>query len=193
MIIDLIKKTILPTYSFVYRYSIHFGSFLMNDFFGNIPIWKLRKAIYRTRGMKIGEKTTINMKTYVLSPKLITIGKSSHINRGDILDGRGGLSIGDNVSISYNVVIMTGSHKVNSETFEGNFKPIIIKDNAWIGVNATILNGITIGRGAVVAAGAVVTKDIENYDIVAGIPATKIAHRNENINYTCDNTFAKFL
>ncbi len=81
---------------------------------------------------------------------------------------------------------MTGSHSINSETFQGIFKPITIKDFVWIGIGATILQGVTIGEGAVICAGAVVINDVEAFSVVGGIPAKKIKERNRILKYKCD-------
>ena len=99
-----------------------------------------------------------------------------------------GITIGDNVSISHNVSIVTGGHDLNSRDFVGVFKPIEISNYVWIGLNVTILQGITIGKGAVVAAGSVVTKDIPSYAIVAGVPAKIIGERNRSLEYRCSWT-----
>lgn len=120
-----------------------------------------------------------------MTPQKISIGNNSHINRGVILDGRGRLFIGDNVSISHNVSILTGSHNINSQKFSAVFLPIYINDYVWIGANATILQNVKIGKGAVICAGAIVTKDVESYSIVAGIPAKEIGKRNNHLNYKC--------
>lgn len=111
--------------------------------------------------------------TYIMNANRIKIGDFSHINRGCVLDARGKIEIGNNVSVSHNVNIMTGSHDIKSSCFIGVFKPIKIEDYAFIGVGATILQGVRIGKGAVVCAGAVVTNDVDDFDIVAGIPAKK--------------------
>lgn len=81
---------------------------------------------------------------------------------------------------------MSGGHKVDSTTFEGEHLPIKIKDYVWIGVNAVVLKGVSIGEGAVIAAGAVVTKDVEPYAIVGGVPAIVIGRRNHDLNYKCN-------
>lgn len=179
------------------RFHKHFSAYLMNRIGGmgggGIPSWSFRRFCYKMKGMKIGYHSTINLHTYVMSPEKIVIGDKCHINRGVLLDGRGGLTIGDNVSISYNVAIMTGGHDPQTVDFQGKFLPIIIEDNVWIGVNATILQGVTIGKGAVVAAGAVVTKNADSYTFVGGVPAKKIGERRTDLNYSCDNTFAKFI
>jgi acetyltransferase-like isoleucine patch superfamily enzyme len=161
------------------------AGFLQNNMIQKIPVYFLRKVYMKLLGMKIDKGSVINMSQYILRNDRITIGKYSHINQGCLLDGRGGLFIGSSVSISFGVKLITGSHKVNSESFLGDFKSIAIDDYVWIGVGAIILPGCDIGRGAVVAAGSVVTKDVNSYDIVAGIPARKIGERNIGLSYKC--------
>lgn len=172
---------------------IHFTDYIVNDIIAYIPCWRLRKMSYKLKGMKIGTHTTINLHTMTKDIGKISIGNFSHINRGVILDGRGGLIIGNNVSISFNSVIMTGGHDPNSVCFQGRFLPIIIEDYVWVGVNATILQGVKIGEGAVVAAGAVVTKNVAPYTFVGGVPAKEIGKRRRDLCYKCDNTFVSFV
>lgn len=158
---------------------------LVNDVLPHIPFWSWRRFVLRRLGMQIGEGTQVMKRNYMINANLIKIGSHSHINTQCILDGRGGLTIGNSVSISHRVNLMTGSHDHRSSNFQGIFKPISIEDYVWIGVGATVLQGITLGRGAVVCAGAVVTKDVEPYTIVAGVPAKKIGTRPENLDYEC--------
>lgn len=159
--------------------------FMPNDVLPLIPFWSIRKFYLKRIGMKIGEKSFIMKDVYFMNPNLLSVGNHSHINRGCLLDARAGITIGNSVSISHDVKIMTGSHEINSENFCGIFKPIRIEDYAWIGVGCIILQGITIGKGSVVAAGAVVTKDIPPHTIVGGVPARKIGMRNDQLNYKC--------
>ena len=97
----------------------------------------------------------------------------------------GGLTIGDSVSVSHGVMIMTGSHDVQSRHFPVKFYPIEIGDFVWIGCGAMVLQNVKIGKGAVVSAGAVVTKDVPPYTIVGGVPAKVIGHRTEDLEYRC--------
>lgn len=90
-----------------------------------------------------------------------------------------------NVSISHRVVIMTGSHDINSSDFSAKGGGIEIGDYCFIGVGATILHSVKIGKGAVVCAGAVVTKDVPDYSVVAGVPAKVIGSRTKDLNYVC--------
>lgn len=161
------------------------AQFFINHIVSHIPCWRLRKAFYRLVKMKIGYGSEINLSQYILAPHHISIGEFSHINQGCLLDARSPIIIGNSVSISHRVSLMTGGHNYNSSNFVGIFKPIYIKDYVWIGVNSTILQGVTIGEGAVIAAGSVVTKDVAPYTIVGGIPAKKIGERRKELNYKC--------
>lgn len=107
--------------------------------------------------------------------KNIHLGENVFINAGCKFQDQGGIYIGDNVLIGHNVVLATLNHDENPER-RGNLIPgaINIGDNVWIGSNATILAGVTIGDGAIIAAGAVVTKDVDENTIVAGVPAKYI-------------------
>ena len=159
--------------------------FVVNDILHYIPFWMPRKLFLRMVGAKIGKGSFIMKNNYIMNARQLTIGDYSHINRDCIVDSRGGLTIGDNVSISHRVNIMTGGHDARDAHFVGVFKPIVIEDYAWLGVGCTVLQGVTIGRGAVVSAGAVVTKDVAPYDVVAGVPAKPIGKRPQNLNYHC--------
>jgi len=89
------------------------------------------------------------------------------------------IEIGENVVINDGVVIFTGSHDVDSATFEATIRPVRIGDFAWIATNAMILPGVSIGKGAVVGAGSVVTRDVAPYQVVAGNPA-QVVRRNRS-------------
>lgn len=158
---------------------------MINDVLPHIPFWSWRRAYLRVIGLKIGQGSMVMKRNYWINPNLISIGKNSHINTQCILDGRGGLTIGDSVSVSHRVNLMTGSHDYKSKDFRGIFKPIQIEDYAWIGIGATILQGVTIGKGAVVCAGAVVTHDVEPYTVVGGVPARVIGERPKELAYAC--------
>jgi acetyltransferase-like isoleucine patch superfamily enzyme len=176
----ILEKNIICIYVYYF-----FSGFFQNFIIQKVPFYFFRKIYMKALGMKIGKGSVINMNQYILRNDRISIGKYSHINQGCLLDGRGGLVIGNSVSLSFGVRIITGSHKINSKSFLGDFKPITIDDYVWIGANAIVLHGCSIGKGAVVAAGSVVTKNVEPYDIVAGIPAKKIERRDTNLDYKC--------
>ena len=109
---------------------------------------------------------------YINYGKHIRIGKNVFINFDCTFLALGGITIEDDVLIGPKVSLITENHPLNPEQRKGlAAKPILIKKNAWIGANATILPGVTIGKNAVVAAGAVVSKDVPDNTVVGGIPA----------------------
>ncbi|HDR4604255.1 MULTISPECIES: sugar O-acetyltransferase [Bacillus] len=113
--------------------------------------------------------------------KNITIGKNVFFNTGCSFQDRGGIHIRDNCMIGMNVTIATLNHGLTLETRNTTYAfPVTIGENVWIGSSATILPGVTIGNNSVVAAGAVVTKDVPANTVVAGVPAkvVKVIHSN---------------
>ncbi len=165
-----------------------------NRIINHIPSYTLRHAWYRNiLGWRIGAKAAILMGQHVQmagvrsSGQKVSIGKGTVINHGCLLYTTGGLVIGENVSISSGVWLVTGTHDMNDPQFVDLYKPIIIGDYVWIGMRATILAGITIGEGAVVMAGAVVTHDVPPYAVVGGVPARVISQRKlQNPSYSLD-------
>lgn len=146
------------------KYAVLWTNMIVNK----IPIRAFRHFIYQRLGMKIGEASEIDRRVEIRNPKQIQIGSHTLISWFVLLSGNGGLEIGDNVNISSYVKIETGSHDVSSESFASVYKKTIIEDYAWICTGAIILGGVTIGKGAVVAAGAVVTKDVPAFSVVGG-------------------------
>ena len=172
------KKLLWYPYYFIVHY-------VPNHIINIIPFYFIRHFYYKVvMGIKIGSGSSIHMKVFV-NKRNIKIGKDSAISRGCYLDGRGGLIIGDNVSVSPGVQLITATHDVNSTDFKYSTKEIIIEDYVWIGTNAIILPGVKLRKGSVVAAGSVVAKNVSEYDIVGGIPSKKISKRNKNLNYNC--------
>ncbi|MFJ5625063.1 sugar O-acetyltransferase [Peribacillus loiseleuriae] len=112
--------------------------------------------------------------------KNITIGKNVFFNTGCSFQDRGGISIGDGSMIGMNATIATLNHGISLETRNTTYSsPVVIGENVWIGSSATILPGVTIGDNSIVAAGAVVTKDVPENTIVAGVPA-KVLKKIDN-------------
>lgn len=155
---------------------------------GYIPIHHFRRFFYRISGIEIGKGSTLHMGTRFYNPSNIKIGRDSIIGEFAVLDGRDLLIIGDHVDIASEVMIYNAQHDINSNRFatvEDTQKGrVVIHDYVFIGPRAIILPGVTIGRGAVVAAGAVVTKDVDTLSIVGGVPAKEIGKREESsLNY----------
>lgn len=155
---------------------------------GFIPSHHLRNFLYRYVWLVDMEpKVIIYWGAEIRASEQLHIGRGSIIGDKAILDARrGGIYIGKNVNFSTGVHLWTGQHDYNDPYFRsmpGKRGPIKIKDRVWIGPGVTILHSVTIGEGAVVAAGAVVTKDVEPYALVAGIPAKKIGERARDLRY----------
>jgi acetyltransferase-like isoleucine patch superfamily enzyme len=159
--------------------------FFANHVVANIPSHRLRLRFYRTfLDMRIGEGSVILMGAWIDTRRGFSMGRASVINQRCRLDSRGTLQIGDNVSISADVWILTADHDLQSSDFAYRSSPVRIADYVFIGSRAITLPGVTLGTGCAVAAGAVVTKDVPEYTIVAGIPAKPIGPRTRDLRYT---------
>jgi maltose O-acetyltransferase len=149
-----------------------------------IPIGAFRLMIVKLSGVIIGKNTRINMGVRLYDPNNIVIGEDCVVGEGVVLDGRDKLIIGDHVDIASEVMIYNSQHDINSDKFEAVSSPVAVGDYVFIGPRAILLPGVTVGEGAVIAAGAVVTKDVEPYTIVGGVPAKPIGERNiKNLKY----------
>lgn len=155
----------------------------VNVFINKLPSRTIRMSIYRLLGMKHGKNAVLFRRCELTYPKGIHIGQNCSIGWFCLLDARGNIFIGDNTNISSYCKLITASHDVNDKDFKAKFNKIVIGDRVWIGTGATILQNVKIGNGAVIAAGAVVTKDVDEYSIVGGVPAQKIGERSRKINY----------
>lgn len=144
---------------------------------GCFPSHHVRRFFYRLAGVQIGKGSTIHMGARFFDPSKIKIGEDSIIGEGVLLDGRAKLTIGNHVDIASDVMIYNSEHNVQSENFNSTDEPVAIDDFVFIGPRAIILPGVTIGQGGVVAAGAVVTKNVDPYTIVGGVPAKIIGER----------------
>ena len=156
---------------------------LITIFISYIPLRFIRTLILKILGMKIG-KSVIYGRFRIRKPNKISIGNGTVVGHYVSLDGRNKITIGNNVNISSEVMIWTMDHDHNDAKFVAGGGPVIINDYAWISTRAIILPNIEIGKGAVIAAGAVVTKDVSPYEIVGGVPAKTIGTRNKNLNYS---------
>ncbi|HLK00909.1 MAG TPA: acyltransferase [Streptosporangiaceae bacterium] len=166
-------------------FAAHLLNYATNHVISHIPSYSLRRAWYsQVMGVEMGAGSAVQLGCYLWSygPRSnrrqhTRIGARTIVNRGSCLDARSGLRIGDDVSISPEVAILTTQHDVASRDFALQGRAVVIEDHVWIGMRATILPGVTVGRGAVVAAGAVVTHDVAPLEIVAGVPARPVGRR----------------
>lgn len=148
-----------------------------------IPCHPLRRFVCYISFKNFSLKSSIFRNVDLRSPYRISVGEYTNINKKCLLDGRGGIKIGNYVDIAQEVNIWSEQHDYNSADFKSVTSPVYIEDYVWIASRATILPGVRIGRGAVIACGAIVTKDVPSLSIVAGVPARIIGHRDNNMKY----------
>lgn len=144
---------------------------------GHVPSHHFRRFFYRLAGVKIGKGSTIHMWANFYNPRGLSIGEDTIIGDHAFLDGRAPLRIGSHVAIASQVLIYNSEHNIHSEDMDITEEPVEIGDFVFIGPRAVILPGVKIGKGAVVAAVAVVTKDVPPGKVYGGVPAREIMDR----------------
>jgi maltose O-acetyltransferase len=166
--------------------------YLTNYLVNRIPSRRVRHLWYRhILGVQLGDGSAIYLGCFLwfngpgqMRRGGLRIGERCHINRNCCLDARASLTIGNHVSVSPDVTVLTTQHLYDDPTFAVVSRPVVIEDYVWIGTRAMVMPGVTIGRGAVVAAGAVVTKDVAPLEVVGGVPARYIGRRSLDPAYT---------
>lgn len=159
-------------------------AYLYNEIVGRLPVRTLRRLYLRGWLADMGSQTGVQMGCRFLNGRKIHLGERNVINFGCLLDGRKfQIRTGHDVSIGPNATILTLGHDPQSPDMADRGGDVVIGDRVWIGYGALILPGIKLGEGSVVGAGAVVTKDVEPFTIVAGNPARKIGERIRDLKY----------
>ncbi len=162
----------------------------------NLPAllgYALQSLRWRLKGARIASSSVIS--------HLTVHGDASHLRIGECcclgitrMQSHERIEIGNCVVINDGVRLITGSHDIHSPTYDHVFSPIIIEDHAWIATDAMILKGVRIGRGAVVAAAAVVTRDVRPFTVVGGNPAREIGTRRiESFDYIPSSWFGPVM
>lgn len=145
-------------------------------------IARMRAVFWSLFCKKIGKRVYIRGKCNIMSPSNISMGNDVSINHHTTISGHGKVTIGNFVMVAPNCNILSSNHafsnyKISMMKQGVASSEVVIEDDVWIGVNAVILSGVRIGRGAIIGANAVVTKDVEPFSIVGGIPARHIKYR----------------
>lgn len=174
-----IKKGLSRFYSYFLDFELLFLRLV-----GVVPFYFVRWFFFGLAGVKIGPKAHIHVGVQFFNPKGIEIGEGTIIGQRAFLDGRDKLKIGKHVDIASEVMIYNSEHDINTEDFKAVSGPVEVEDHVFIGPRVIILPGVHIGRGSVIAAGAVVTKDVPDFTIVGGVPAKIIGERKlKNLHY----------
>lgn len=165
-----VKKEGYDSYAnLLFQEAIQIGMELNNQYHTPKEILEIMN---RLTGKEIDESFKLFPPFYTDFGKNITLGKDVFINSGCHFQDQGGILIGDGTMIGHNVVLATINHDLDPKNNRKNhYAPITIGKHVWIGSNATVLAGVSIGDWAVVGAGAVVTKDVPPKSVVGGIPA----------------------
>lgn len=159
----------------------YFVQLLTDFFFPNDDIFRrLRCVLLKCAGVRISFDSKIGRRVVITERRNFYAGHHVNVNNEVYFDAYREIRIGNYCDIGFRTVFITGTHELASSgkgvrpLSETNSKPIVLENFVWIGANTTILPGVRVGRGAVVAAGAVVVCDVEPDTVVAGVPAKKI-------------------
>jgi len=157
---------------------------LFNVWIGRMPIRRLRRWWWSLIFRGVGERCFVGIRTQLMAPWNIELSDGAVVNPDCHLDGRGGnLSIGSESDIGPYTHIWTMEHDPDDDEHGTKQGEVVIEDHVWIASRVTILPGVRIGRGAVVAAGSVVRDDVGELAIVGGIPARVIGKRDNKLTY----------
>jgi putative colanic acid biosynthesis acetyltransferase WcaF len=151
---------------------------------GYIPSHRIRRLIYSKSNLYFPVSSSIHWQSRFFVPSKLSIGDNCILGNNGFYDAREGIIIGRNVNIAAEVRIYTREHDIDCPDFSETGGPVVIEDYVYIGTRVTLLPGVTIGEGAVVATGAVVTKDVAPYTLVGGVPAKFIRERSRDLRYT---------
>lgn len=135
----------------------------------------IRATLTKVTGRSIDNTVEVRLPFYSDYGRHIKIGKFVYISGGATFTDLGGIELADHVLVGPNATIISVNHPLDPKKRRSlELKPVRVEDNAWLGANSTILPGVTVGKNAVVAAGAVVTKNVPANTVVAGVPAKVI-------------------
>lgn len=157
---------------------------LWNILVSHVPSRRIRRSMLRSMLGAFSRTAFCGLHVNIMCPDNVFIGDRSVVNAGCILDGReSSIKIAHDVDIGTQSHIWTLEHDPNDALHTTRSGEVVIEDHVWVASRVTILPGVTIGRGAVIAAGSIVTKDIEPMAIMAGVPAKKIGVRENPLSY----------
>lgn len=151
-----------------------------------VPSRVFRIALLRLWGARVKWDVALHHGLQVRAARRLRIDHDAFVAEGVVLDARGGIAIGAHTSINTDVQIWTAQHDWRSADFAYSASPVRIGHHCWISARVIVLPGVSVGDGAVVAAGAVVTKDVEPWTLVGGNPARVLRERPKDLTYDLD-------
>jgi putative colanic acid biosynthesis acetyltransferase WcaF len=150
---------------------------------GYVPSHAIRNFWYRCAGVRLAKSSSLHWRARFFCPEGLVIGEHCTLGNDGFYDARDGITIGNCVNIAAEVRIYTREHDIDDPDFAEIGGPVVIEDYVYIGTRVTILPGVKIGKGAVVASGAVVAKDVPPFMLVGGVPARLIRERSHDLRY----------
>jgi acetyltransferase-like isoleucine patch superfamily enzyme len=159
--------------------------YILNHLVNRIPIAGARIRAYAALGVSFDEIATANicLGVEMWAAAGLTVGRGSTIGQRCYIDARGGVQLEEQVSISREAMVLTATHDPDSPDFAATLAPVRFGSRSWVASRAIIMPGVSVGEGAVVAAGALVTSDVPPFTIVGGVPARKLRDRPGPLSY----------
>ena len=176
-LIKLTRSGILPDPDYVFNHVVN-----------RIPLTGARMRMYAALGVRFDDvsSTNISLGTEMWLGGRLAMGARSTIGQRCYIDARGSIRIDSDVSIAREVALLTATHIPDEPNFAGNVLPVHLHQRCWIGLRALVMPGVDVGEGAIVGAGALVTRDVDPYTIVGGVPAKVLRKRREPMSYELD-------
>ena len=165
--------------------NVHVRNLVCNVIAANyvVPVsWRV--ALLRAAGIEIGEGTAVKSRCTFAGPARVTIGTAGYVSYQVIFDATGDVTVGDQTYIASGVSIGTCTHEVGDAAKRAGRQfpsPVTIGDGVWVGLNVSVLPGVRIGSGCVIAAGAVVAEDCEPNGLYGGVPARRLKDLDEHL------------
>jgi putative colanic acid biosynthesis acetyltransferase WcaF len=156
---------------------------LYNSVICHVPVRALRMAWLRASGASLGDGAAVFWGTTVFNARDLVVGSRSVVSFRCVLDARGGLRLGEDVVVASDVQLITGGHDVDDPGFAPYFRPIEVGNRVWLTSRVTVLAGVSLGEGAVAAAGSLVTEDVAPFSVVGGVPARVVRERPQGLTY----------
>ncbi len=168
------------------RFATIFMPYLGYLFFSD----RVNTNLWRLLGSTVESGSIISRGTFINAPGKLSVGKNSYIHGN--LRTRGDVIIGNNVEFVGDVNISTQKHDLSSTLFRNVYNAVVIEDECWLSINAIVLDGVTLAKGTVLAAGCVITRDTEAWGVYGGVPGKKISIRTVVNRDEIENELRKY-